>query len=178
MRLKLLLAKVVLLIWYFIAKIIFWKIKLIFGFKNWLWKLKLPNFCAPSIKMLYKESRNPLRMFIWKNYLISQKLFLGGSSWLLAGARSGQCNRSYCEAGIWGWHEDGSPPALEAAGALRAAAPSLGLIPNPSGGTGWSWRRCDCLRDPPFRPNSNSAEFRALVVLNHSCYVVLGLNWP
>ena len=27
-----------------------------------------------------------------------------------AGARSGPCNQSYCEAGIWGWLEDGSPP--------------------------------------------------------------------
>ena len=28
------------------------------------------------------------------------------------------------------------------------------------------------------RPNSRSAEFRTSVVSNHSCYVVLGLNWP
>ena len=57
-------------------------------------------------------------------------------------------------------------------GALRAAAPSLGSIPNPSEGAGWFWGRCGCHRDPPVRPNSRSAEFRALVVLNHSCYVV------
>ena len=56
---------------------------------------------------------------------------------------------------------------MEAAGALRVAAPNLGL----------SWEQCGCHRDPPVRPNSNSAEFRALVVLNHSWYVVLGLNW-
>ena len=43
---------------------------------------------------------------------------------------------------------------------------------------GRSWRQCTCNRDHPVRPNSNSAEFRASVVLNHSCYVVLGLNWP
>ena len=67
---------------------------------------------------------------------------------------------------------------MEAAGALRAAAPILGSIPNPSGGAGWSWGRCGCHRDPLVRPNSYSAEFRALVVLNHSCYVVLRLNWP
>ena len=57
---------------------------------------------------------------------------------------------------------------MEATGALRAAAPNLGL----------SWGRCGCHRDPLVRPNSNSAEFRTSVVLNHSCYVVLGLNWP
>ena len=62
--------------------------------------------------------------------------------------------------------------------ALRVAAPNLGSIPNPSGGAGWSWRQCGCHRDPLVRPNSYSAEFRASVVLNHSCYVVLGLNWP
>ena len=73
----------------------------------------------------------------------------------------------------------GRESSLEAAGALRAAAPSLGSIPNPPGGAGWSWRRCGCHRDPPVRPNSNSAEFCTLVVLNHSCYVMLvGLNWP
>ena len=57
---------------------------------------------------------------------------------------------------------------MEAAGALRVAAPKPRINP----------RRCGCHRDPPVRPNSNSAEFRASVVLNHSCYVVLGLNWP
>ena len=54
---------------------------------------------------------------------------------------------------------------LEVAGALRATAPSLGLILNPHGGVGWSWRQCGCHRDPPVRPNSKSP-------------AVLGLNWP
>ena len=67
---------------------------------------------------------------------------------------------------------------MEAAGALRGAAPSLGSIPNSSGGAGWSWGWCGCHRDPLVRPNSKSAEFRTSVVLKHSCYVVLGLNWP
>ena len=62
--------------------------------------------------------------------------------------------------------------SLEAAGALRAAAPSLGSIPNPSGGAGWSWGQCGCHRDPPVRPNSRSAEFCTSVVLDHSCCVV------
>ena len=66
--------------------------------------------------------------------------------------------------------------SLEAAGALRAAAPSLGSILNPPGGAGWSWRQCGCHRDLPVRPNSKSAEFGASGVLNHSCYVVLGLT--
>ena len=56
--------------------------------------------------------------------------------------------------------------------ALRAAAPSLGSIPNPLGSEGWSWGQCGCHRDPPVRPNSRSAEFRASVVLKHSCCVV------
>ena len=70
------------------------------------------------------------------------------------------CNRSYCEAGIWGWLEDGSPP-------WRLLVP----LERPH-----LW--CGCHGDPPVRPNSNSAEFRSSVVLNHSCYEVLGLNWP
>ena len=60
--------------------------------------------------------------------------------------------------------------SLEAAGVLRAAAPILGSIPNPPGGAGWSWGQCGCHRDPPVRPNSNSAEFWESVVL--------GLIWP
>ena len=56
---------------------------------------------------------------------------------------------------------------MEAAGALRAEIPNLGL----------SWGQCGCHRDPLVRPNSNSTEFRGWVVLNHSCYVELGLNW-
>ena len=55
-----------------------------------------------------------------------------------------------------------------------AAAPSLGSIPNPPGGAGWSWGRCGCHRDPPVRPNSNSAVSRALMVLNYSHWVMLG----
>ena len=66
---------------------------------------------------------------------------------------------------------------MEADGALRAAAPNLESIPNPPGGAGWSLGQCGCHRDPPVRVNSKSAEFRASVVLNNSCYVVLGLNW-
>ena len=48
---------------------------------------------------------------------------------------------------------------MEAAWALRAAAPNLGL----------SWGQCGCHRDPLVRPNSNSAEFRAL----HSSWIFL-----
>ena len=67
---------------------------------------------------------------------------------------------------------------MEAAGALVAAAPILESILHHPGGAGWSWVGCGCHKDPNFRPNSNSAEFRAWVVLNYSSYVVLGLNWP
>ena len=63
---------------------------------------------------------------------------------------------------------------MEAAGALGAAAPILESIPNPPGGAGWSWVGCGCHKAPPVILNSNSAEFRTSVVLNHSCYVVLG----
>ena len=71
----------------------------------------------------------------------------------------------------------GRESSLEAAGALRAAAPILGSIPNSSWGWGWSWGWCSCHEDAIVRPNSSSAEFSALVVLNHSCYVKLGFNW-
>ena len=63
---------------------------------------------------------------------------------------------------------------MEAAGALVAAAPILESILHHPGVAGWSWDRCGCHKDPNFRPNSNSAEFRAWVVLNYSSYVVLG----
>ena len=62
-------------------------------------------------------------------------------------------------------------------GALRVTVSSQGLIPNPPGGVNWSWGQCGFHRDPLVRPNSSSAEFYASVVLNHSCYMVLGLNW-
>ena len=70
--------------------------------------------------------------------------------------------------------------SLEAAGALRVAAPSLGLIPppTPTWSAGFSWGWCGCLRDPTVRPNSRSAEYHALMVLIHSCYVVLGFQLP
>ena len=51
---------------------------------------------------------------------------------------------------------------MEAAGAFRAAAPNLGL----------SWGQCGCHREPLVRPNSNSAEFRAWLVLNYSSPIV------
>ena len=63
---------------------------------------------------------------------------------------------------------------MEAAGALGAAAPFLESIPNPPGDAGWSWVGCGCHKVPIFSPNSNSAKFRAWVVLNYSSYVVLG----
>ena len=54
---------------------------------------------------------------------------------------------------------------MEAAGALGVAAPILESIPNPPGGAGWSWVGCGCHKVPIYRPNSNSAEFRALFFL-------------
>ena len=68
-----------------------------------------------------------------------------------------------------GWLEDRSPPWRLLVG---AAATILESILNPPGVAGWSWVECGCHKVP--RPNSNSAEFRAWVVLNHSSYVVLG----
>ena len=59
----------------------------------------------------------------------------------------------------------GRESTMEAAGALRAAVPNLGSI---LGGV-------VVIGTLQF---SNSAEFRASVVLNHRYYVVLGLNWP
>ena len=37
---------------------------------------------------------------------------------------------------------------MEAAGALRAAAPILESIPNSPGGAGWSWVGCGCHKVP------------------------------
>ena len=50
---------------------------------------------------------------------------------------------------------------MEAAGALRAAAPNLESIPNPPLGCGLFL-----------------GAVWLSVVINHSFYVVLGLNWP
>ena len=66
---------------------------------------------------------------------------------------------------------------MEAAGALRAAAPILESIPNPLGvrvgpGLGVVVRRTS------FQTKFQPAWFRTSVVLNYSCYVVLGLNRP
>ena len=66
---------------------------------------------------------------------------------------------------------------MEAAGALGAAASILESISNPSGGVGWSWVGFGCQKDP-FQTKFQPAWFRASVVLNYSCYVVLGLNRP
>ena len=51
--------------------------------------------------------------------------------------------------------------------------PILESILNPPWDVFWSWGQCGCHRGPPFRPNFRSAEFRASVVLNHSCYVLV-----
>ena len=40
--------------------------------------------------------------------------------------------------------------------------------------SGLVWIGCGCHNVPIYRPNSNSAEFCAWVVLNYSCYVRLG----
>ena len=66
---------------------------------------------------------------------------------------------------------------MEAAGALGVAAPILESISNPPGvqvgpGLGVVVRRT------PFQTKFQPAWFRASVVLNYSCYVVLGLNQP
>ena len=55
LKLKMLLTKVVLLIWYSEKKIVFGKIKLIFGLENWLWFLKMPN--------LWRLSPNHLKRY-------------------------------------------------------------------------------------------------------------------
>ena len=66
---------------------------------------------------------------------------------------------------------------MEAAGALGAAAPILDSISNPQGvqvgpGLGVVVRRTS------FQTKFQTAWFQASVVLNYSCYVVLGLNRP
>ena len=65
----------------------------------------------------------------------------------------------------------------EAAGTLVVAAPSPDQFC-----TTWGMQVGDgggvVVKRTPVRPNSNSAEFRAWLVLNYSSYVVLGYNWP
>ena len=68
--------------------------------------------------------------------------------------------------------EDRSP-SLEAAGTLVVAAPSPGSILHHPGVRVGHGGGVVVIRTP-VRPNSNSAEFRAWVVLNYSSYVVLG----
>ena len=58
---------------------------------------------------------------------------------------------------------------MEASGSLVVAALSPGSIPNPPDGAGWSWHVCVVVIRTPVIHNSNSAEFRASVILNHSC---------
>ena len=54
---KMLLIKLVLLIKYSYEKIIFGTIELMFGFQNWLWKLKMSNFWQSVIKRSYKYQK-------------------------------------------------------------------------------------------------------------------------
>ena len=68
----------------------------------------------------------------------------------------------------WEWES-----SLWPACTLVATVPCPGSIPKPPFGAGCFWGQCGFHWDPNVRPNSKSAEFRALVVL--SCYVVLGL---
>ena len=65
---------------------------------------------------------------------------------LAARARSGPCNRRYCEAGIWGWLENGSPfwRLLVPFGAhtypwINSYSPGI---------VGWSWIGCGCHKSP------------------------------
>ena len=62
---------------------------------------------------------------------------------------------------------------MEAAGALRAAAPILESIPTPPGGAGWSWVGCGCHKVPISDQIPIFSEFHAWVVLNYSFNVVL-----
>ena len=67
---------------------------------------------------------------------------------------------------------------MKAAGTLVAASLSPGSILHHPGVRVGHGGSSVVVKRALVRPNSNSAEFRASVVLNHSCYVVLGLNWP
>ena len=89
-----------------------------------------------------------------------------------AGAHSGPCNRSYCEAGIGGWVEDGSPPwrLLVPLWWPHLAQDQFYTTQGVRFGHGGSV----VVKRTPVRPNSNSAGFRTWVVLNYSSYVVLG----
>ena len=44
---------------------VFRKIQIISGFKNWLWKLKMPNLCRLTTMSVYKISKFPFGMLIF-----------------------------------------------------------------------------------------------------------------
>ena len=56
-QLKMLLPKFVLLVWYSNTKIIFRIIELVFGLRNRLWKLKMPNFYCPQSSCLTRYQK-------------------------------------------------------------------------------------------------------------------------
>ena len=93
------------------------------------------------------------------------------SCFVKARARSGPCNRSYCKAEIWGWLEDRSPPwrLLVPLWWLHLSHDQFctirGVQVGHKGGV--------VVKRTPVRPNSDSTEFHAWVVMNYSSYVVL-----
>ena len=93
------------------------------------------------------------------------------------GVRGWLCNPSYLDNGIRGLLEDRSSLPRGCFGPQSSwIYPRINSLPPRGYGLvlGAIW-----LSQGPFvRPNSRPAEFYASVVLNHSCYVVLGLNWP
>ena len=101
-------------------------------------------------------------------FMMDWSIILTGSPWQsLQSKLPGQWNLRMA----WRWDS-----SLEAAGILVVTKSIPGLILYPWG-VGWSRRQCWCHVWTHVRPNSNSAEFHASVVLNYSCYGVRISNW-
>ena len=90
------------------------------------------------------------------------------------GVHGGLCNPSYWDGGVAGWLEDGSPP-WRLLGPLEQPHLSLDQFQTPlrvQVGPGGSVVVIGTLLSDQIPTQRES------VMLNHSCYVVLGLNWP
>ena len=71
--------------------------------------LKFPHFFPASLQAKTAGISKKLMIRLVPSFRLKTKHLYISHLWE-AGARSGPCNRSYWEAGIWGWLEDGSPP--------------------------------------------------------------------
>ena len=127
------------------------------------WSFNILKDTILAVRKLMYSIKNFAIFFIFKECMLH--------ACIPPGALSGTCNRSYCKAGIWGWLEDGSPP-------WRLLVPLWWLHLSQdqfctTRGVRVGHKGSVVVKRTPVRPNSNSAEFHAWVVLNYKSYVVL-----